>query len=131
MGASNSPPPSPRQERFGNFVLLAENERTWLATEYRAAHLGEGGFDRLVQLVRFAPASKAGIPDTLVEHVRASMKVGGSGVLRALGTGRNGAGWLSYEFYGGHSLLAVMARAREEGFPLALGDRSRSRASCA
>lgn len=119
MGASSNQPGSAR-ERFGNFVLLAENERTWLATEYRAAHLGETGFDRLVQLVRFNPASKAGAPDTLVEHVKAAMKVGGPGVLRALGTGRNGAGWLSYEYYGGHSLGAVLAKAREEGFPLAL-----------
>jgi TonB family protein len=111
---------APRHERFGNFLLLAETERTWLANEYRAAHLGEAGFDRLVQLVRFSPASKPALPDTLVEHVKAAMKVGGPGVLRALGTGRNGAGWLSYEYNGGRSLRAVLDRAREEGFPLAL-----------
>jgi hypothetical protein len=58
MGASPGPSSPPlRYERFGNFVLLAETDRSFIATEYRAAHLGETGFDRLVHLVRFAPAS--------------------------------------------------------------------------
>jgi TonB family protein len=106
-------------ERFGNFVLLAETERSSLATDYRAAHLGETGFDRLVQLVRFTPACIPGAPDTLVEHVRAAGKVGAPGLLKALGTGRGGAPWLSYEYTAGRSLHAVLARGREEGFPLA------------
>jgi serine/threonine-protein kinase len=112
-----SPPP---HERFGNFVLLAETERSSLATDYRAAHLGETGFDRLVQLVRFSPACVPGAPDTLVEHVRAAGKVGAPGLLKALGTGRAGSAWLSYEYMGGRSLHAVLGRARQEGFPLSL-----------
>ena len=120
MGVSEpTSPPRPAHERFGNFVLLAETERSWLATDYRAAHLGESGFDRLVQLVRFAPGSAPGTPDAMVEHVRAAMKVAGAGVLKALGTGR-GAAWLSYEYAGGRSLRSVLARGREELFPLAL-----------
>ncbi len=107
-------------ERFGNFVLLAETERSTVATDYRAAHLGEGGFDRLVQLVRFMPACVPGAPDTLVEHVRAAGKVGAPGLLKALGTGRAGSAWLSYEYMGGRSLHAVLARGRQEGFPLSL-----------
>ncbi|HET9315100.1 MAG TPA: hypothetical protein VFQ51_05895, partial [Vicinamibacteria bacterium] len=105
-------------ERFGNFVLLAETERSSLATDYRAAHLGETGFDRLVQLVRFTPACVPGAPDTLVEHVRAAGKVGAPGLLKALGTGRAGSAWLSYEYTAGRSLHGVLARGREEGFPL-------------
>ena len=105
-------------ERFGNFVLLAETERSSLTTDYRAAHLGEAGFDRLVQLVRFAPSCIPGAPDAFVEHVRAAGKVGAPGLLKALGTGRSGAAWLSYEYTAGRSLRAVLERAREEGFPL-------------
>ena len=59
-----------------------------------------------------------GAPDTLVEHVRAAGKVGAPGLLKALGTGRAGSAWLSYEYTAGRSLHAVLARAREEGFPL-------------
>jgi serine/threonine protein kinase len=119
MGASPSLPSPPRHERFGNFVLLAETERSWLATEHRAARLGESGFDRHVQLVRFSPACTPAAPEVLVEHVRAAAKAG-AGILRPLGTGRTGAGWLSYEYQGGHSLRAVLERAREEVFPLSL-----------
>jgi TonB family protein len=119
MGASSSSPSPARHERFGSFVLLAETDRSWLANEHRAAHLGESGFDRLVQLVRFEPACAPAAPDALVEHVRAAAKAG-PGVLRPLGTGRAGTPWLSYEHHGGRSLRAVLARGREEGFPLSL-----------
>lgn len=119
MGAMNSTSPSPRLERFGSFVLLAETERSWLATDYRAAHLGDSGLDRLVQLVRFEPVAVPGAFDVLVEHVKAAAKAG-NGVMRPLGTGRAGSGWLSYEHHGGRSLRAVLARAREEVFPLSL-----------
>ncbi|MET0556701.1 MAG: TonB family protein [Vicinamibacteria bacterium] len=120
MGASPSPSSPLRYERFGNFVLLTETDRSFLATEHRAAHLGEAGFDRLVHLVRFAPAATPGKPDVLVEHVKGAMKAGGAGVLKPLGTGRTGTGWMSFEHHSGRSLRAVLARGRAEVFPLAL-----------
>jgi TonB family protein len=121
MGASPGPSSVPlRYERFGNFVLLAELDRTFIATEYRAAHLGEAGFDRLVHLVRFAPGAAPGKPDVLVEHVKGAMKAGGPGVLKPLGTGRTGTGWMSFEHHPGRSLRAVLSRGRAEVFPLAL-----------
>jgi TonB family protein len=121
MGASSSPSSPPlRYERFGNFVLLAETDRSFIATEHRAAHLGEAGFDRLVHLVRFAPSATPGKPDVLVEHVKGAMKAGGAGVLKPLGTGRTGTGWMSFEHHAGRSLRAVLARGREEVFSLAL-----------
>jgi TonB family protein len=121
MGASpgTSSPPL-RYERFGNFVLLAETDRSFIATEYRAAHLGEAGFDRLVHLVRFAPAAAPGKPEVLVEHVKGAMKAGGAGILKPLGTGRTGMGWMSFEHHSGRSLRAVLSRGRAEVFPLAL-----------
>jgi TonB family protein len=121
MGASPGPSsPSLRYERFGNFVLLAETDRSFIATEYRAAHLGETGFDRLVHLVRFAPAAAPGKPEVLVEHVKGAMKAGGAGILKPLGTGRTGMGWMSFEHHSGRSLRAVLSRGRAEVFPLAL-----------
>jgi TonB family protein len=121
MGASPGPSSPPlRYERFGNFVLLAETDRSFIATEYRAAHLGETGFDRLVHLVRFAPAAAPGKPEVLVEHVKAAMKAGGAGILKPLGTGRTGMGWMSFEHHSGRSLRTVLSRGRAEVFPLAL-----------
>lgn len=120
MGASPGPISPLRYERYGNFVLLAETDRSFIATEHRAAHLGEAGFDRLVHLVRFAPAAAPGKPDVLVEHVKGAMKSGGAGVLKPLGTGRTGTGWMSFEHHSGRSLRAVLSRGRAEVFPLAL-----------
>jgi TonB family protein len=120
MGASPGPTSPLRYERFGNFVLLAETDRSFIATEHRAAHLGEAGFDRLVHLVRFAPAAAPSKPDVLVEHVKGAMKAGGAGVLKPLGTGRTGTGWMSFEHHSGRSLRAVLSRGRAEVFPLAL-----------
>ena len=73
-----------------------------------------------MHLVRFTPAATPGKPDVLVEHVKGAMKAGGAGVLKPLGTGRTGTGWMSFEHHSGRSLRAVLARGRAEVFPLAL-----------
>ena len=44
------------REKLGRLVLLEETESSPLGREYRAARLGPAGFDRLVSVLRFAPA---------------------------------------------------------------------------
>ena len=86
------------------------------------------GFDRLVQLVRFAPALRRRARPTRWSSTYAPpMKVGGPGVLKALGTGRAGAAWLSYEYTGGPQPARGAGARTRGGLPAGARQRARDR----
>ncbi len=103
---------------FGRFVLLGELETSWRGTEYRAAALAGTEFERLVSLLRIAPA--LGESEPLLEHLRAGARLGGPHALAIHEIGRvERTAFVASELVEGKSLRAVLARAREEAMPIA------------
>ena len=78
------------RERFGRLVLLEETDAGALGREYRAARLGPAGLDRLVTVLRFAPAvsSNAEATKRLMEEARLAARLQSPGLVRVLGIGR-------------------------------------------
>ncbi len=111
------------REKFGRFVLLSEVEATGLGTEYRAAKLGPSGLDRLVSLVRFAPALSATpeIAKDVLEHVKQAAQLQNPYILKVNAIGKiESSHYISYEFSEGRTLRAILSRCRQEGFPFSV-----------
>lgn len=108
------------REKFGRFVLLDEVDTTGLGIEYRAAKLGPAGFERLVSVIRFAPALSTNreISKDVLEHVKETALLDNPYILKVHGIGKIEASYyISYEFVEGRNLRAILARCRQEGFP--------------
>lgn len=111
-----------QKERFGTFVLLEELGSSSLGSEHRAAKLATGGgLERLVRLIRLAPALSANqaFTDALLEQAKAASLLHGPNILKLLAIGRvKSVCYLAYEHAEGNSLRSVMERSRRDAFPL-------------
>jgi TonB family protein len=110
------------REKFGRLVLLEETESSALGREYRAARLGPGGLDRLVSVLRFAPAisQDAAATKRLMDEARLAARLSNPGLQRVLGIGRvDQTFYVSTELVEGRSLAAVIERCAREAFPFA------------
>jgi len=110
------------REKFGRLVLLEETESSPLGREYRAARLGPAGLDRLVSLLRFAPAisQDAAATKRLMDEARLAARLQNAGLQRILGIGRvDQSFYVSSELVEGRTLAAVHERCARESFPLA------------
>jgi len=108
-----------RKERFGKFVLLEELARSGLGTEYRAAKLGPSGLERIVDLIRVAPAlaTNAEFGRALMEQGKLASQLKSPHIQRILAIGGPLGSYVAYEYVEGRSLRSVLARSRQEGLP--------------
>ena len=107
------------RERYGEFVIHAEEGRTSAGAFYRAVQVGPSGYERHVSLFCSVP---------LLQEVRLSVRTGLQGslhvrdpfVARTLRTGIVGkTAFLAHERTEGRSLESILAHARAEHYPLA------------
>jgi TonB family protein len=108
-----------RKERFGKFVLLEELARSGLGTEYRAAKLGPSGLERIIDLIRVAPAlaTNADFGRALMEQGKLASQLKSPHIQRILAIGGPLGSYVAYEYLEGRSLRSVLARSRQESLP--------------
>jgi len=112
-----------QKEKFGKFVLLEPTDSSGLGEEYRAAKLGQAGFEKIVQLLRLGPKISAHpqVAKTLMEQTKIAAQLQNPNVIRIFGIGKVETHYyISYEFVEGRSLKGIFARCRQENFPLAV-----------
>ncbi len=109
-------------EKFGSFVLLEEVSGDYLGRIYRAAKLGQAGFEKLVYLNKINPniTHDTGLVKSLIEELKACAHLNSPNITRVYGCGKiEGAYFISWEFVEGKDLGIVFTRMGD-GFPLAL-----------
>lgn len=112
-----------KKERFGKFVLLESSDAAGPGVEYRAAKLGASGFEKIVSLLRLAPAvsSHAEVAKALMDQAKFAAQLQSPNIVKILGIGKVDASYyISSEFIEGKSLRAVFARCRQDGFPFSI-----------
>lgn len=112
-----------QKEKFGKFVLLEEQDSSGLGTEYRAAKLGPGGLEKVVNLVRLSASvsGHAEVAKNLMEQAKVAAQLQNPNILKIYGIGKvDSAYYLSYELVEGKSLQAIIHRCRSEGFPFSV-----------
>ena len=112
-----------KKERFGKFVLLEPADVSGLGVEYRAAKLAASGLEKLVSLLRLAPAisSHAEVAKALMDQAKFAAQLQSPNIVKILGIGKvDAAYYISSEFIEGKSLRAVFARCRQDGFPFSV-----------
>jgi TonB family protein len=111
----------PKREKFGKFVLLEETEATSLGPLFRAAKLGTTGFEKIVWILKLAPAFSAnlGAAKRLMDQVKVAAPLQNPNILKIYGIGKVEATYyIAYEFVEGKSLRQILARCQQDAFPL-------------
>jgi TonB family protein len=111
----------PIREKFGKLVLLEESGATGLGQEYRAAKLGPAGLEKIVTILRLAPAisGQAEIARSLMDQAKVAAQLQSPHILKIFGIGKvEQTYYISYEHTEGKSLASILERCREEVFPL-------------
>ncbi len=112
-----------KREKFGKFVLLEDLEESGLGHEYRAAKLGSTGIEKVVSVLRLAPAlsKHAEAVKALMDQVKLAAQLQNPNVLKIYGIGKvESAYYISYEYLEGKSVKAIFNRCRQEAFPLSI-----------
>lgn len=112
-----------KRERFGKFVLLEDLEPSSLGAEDRAAKLGPAGLEKIVSILRLAPAlgSNADAAKALMDQVKVAAQLQNPNIVRIYGIGKvEAVYYVSYEFVEGKSLRAVFERCRRDTFPFSV-----------
>jgi TonB family protein len=112
-----------KRERFGKFVLLEPCDASGVGVEYRAAKLGGSGLEKIVSLLRLAPAvsSHAEVAKALMDQAKFAAQLQSPNIVKILGIGKVDASYyISSEFIEGKSLRAVFSRCRQDGFPFSV-----------
>ena len=111
------------KERFGKFVLLEAIESSGLGTEYRAAKLGSAGLEKIVGVLRLAPAISGHleVAKGLMDQAKFAAQLQSPNIVKILGIGKVDASYyISSEFMEGKSLRAVFNRCRQDGLPFSV-----------
>jgi TonB family protein len=111
------------KEKFGKFVLCAATEESGFGQEFRAAKLGATGLEKIVSVLRLAPAisGHAEVAKTLMDQAKFAAQLQSPNIVKILGIGKVDATYyISSEFIEGKSLRAVFARCRQDGFPFSV-----------
>jgi serine/threonine-protein kinase len=112
-----------KKEKFGKFVLLEVTDQGAVGTEYRAAKLGTTGLEKIVSLLRLAPAlsGSAEVARSLMDQAKVAAQLQNPNIVKLLGIGKVEASYyISHEFIEGKSLRAILARCRLDGFPFSV-----------
>jgi TonB family protein len=112
-----------KREKFGKFVLLEDIETSSLGVEHRAAKLGPGGFEKIVNILRLRPAlsANAEVAKNLMDQVKVAAQLQNPNVIRIYGIGKvDAVYYVSYEFVEGKSLRAIFERCRRDTFPFSV-----------
>lgn len=111
------------KEKFGKFLLFEAIESFGVGGEYRAAKLGAAGLEKIVSLLRVAPAvsGNAEVAKALMEQAKFAAQLQNPNIVKILGIGKVDASYyISSEFVEGKSLRAVFSRCRQDGFPFSV-----------
>jgi TonB family protein len=112
-----------KKERFGKFLFLEQTDQTSLGSEYRAAKLSPTGLEKIVTVLRLAPAisSNAEVAKQLMDQAKVAAQLQNPNVVKIFGIGKVDAHYyISYEFIEGKSLRAIFQRCKNDGFPFSV-----------